>query len=94
MSEADKLTIICRCEDITLHTIKEHIAAGKTTLEEIKRACRCSMGPCQGRTCIPLVAQEISKLTGKSVHEIALPTFRPPTTPIRLGTIAGGEKND
>ncbi|HWR40249.1 MAG TPA: (2Fe-2S)-binding protein [Patescibacteria group bacterium] len=87
-------TIICRCEDITQEKIQEFIRDGNQTIDEIKRACRCGMGPCQGRNCTPLVAQEISRLTGKPLAEVELPTFRPPIAPVTLGSLAGGEDND
>ena len=48
--------IICRCEDVTLSEVRELIQQGYTTLEEIKRVARCGMGPCQGKTCGPLIA--------------------------------------
>lgn len=83
--------VVCRCEDIMLAEIRQSIAAGAKTLEEIKRDCRCGMGPCQGRTCMPLVANEIARQTGKPAGEIALPTFRPPAAPIKLGALARGE---
>ena len=86
-------TIICRCEDITQKQIQDLIKEGNHTIDEIKRACRCGMGPCQGRTCTPLVAQEIAKVTKKSLAEVDLPTFRPPTAPITLGSLAGGGGN-
>lgn len=87
-------TIICRCEDITLAEIRERIAKGEHSLEEIKRSCRCGMGPCQGRNCTPLVAKEIASATGKNVAEVALPTFRPPTSAIKMSALLGVKKND
>lgn len=87
-------TIVCRCEDVTLEEVRERIARGEYNLEEIKRACRCGMGPCQGRSCTPLIAKEISLATGIPVSEIGLPTFRPLVAPIKLGTLAGGAKHD
>ncbi|QDR80708.1 (2Fe-2S)-binding protein [Sporomusa termitida] len=87
--------IICRCEDITLHDIQELIKQGKHSLEELKRECRCGMGPCQGRTCTPLIAQELAKALKVQAADIILPTFRPPTAPITLGALAaGGGKHD
>ena len=83
-------TIVCRCEDITLSEIRQCIENGDRTTEEIKRSCRCGMGPCQGRTCMPVVAQELAKATGKAVGEIELPTFRPLTSAIKMGALAGG----
>lgn len=87
-------TIICRCEDITLGEIRAQIAQGKHTLEEIKRACRAGMGPCQGRTCSLLIANEIAKATGKNVADIPLSQVRPPTAPIKMVSLLGGKKHD
>ncbi len=86
--------IVCRCEDITLNEIRDLIAAGDHSIEEIKRSCRCGMGPCQGKTCIPLITQEVAQATGKPVGQVVLPTFRPPTAPIKLGVLAGGNNDD
>lgn len=92
MSEQD--IIICRCEDITLGEIRKQIAQGKQTLEEIKRACRCGMGPCQGRTCAPLIANEIAKSMGTPIADIPLPNVRPSTAPIKMASLLGGKQND
>lgn len=91
---SDRDTIICRCEDITLGEIREQIAQGKHTLEEIKRACRTGMGPCQGRTCAPLIASEIAKATGCSIADIPLPKVRPSTGPIKMAALLGGKGHD
>lgn len=90
----NKDAIICRCEDITLGEIRGQISQGKHTLEEIKRSCRCGMGPCQGKTCAPLIASEIAKITGKSIGEIPLPKVRPSTGPIKMASLLGGEHHD
>lgn len=84
-------TIICRCEDVSTEEIRELLREGFTTLDEIKRISRCGMGPCQGRTCRALIAGEIARATGKDIREVAVPTFRPPTRPVKLGTILEGE---
>lgn len=86
MNDGD--VIICRCEDITLARLRELIAAGCRTMDELRRIARCGMGQCQGRTCRALVAQELARATGKSVAEIDPCTFRPPTRPVRLGDLA------
>ncbi|MEW6399358.1 MAG: (2Fe-2S)-binding protein [Bacillota bacterium] len=87
--------VICRCEDVTLQEIRRLIGEGVHTLDEIKRLTRAGMGLCQGRTCRHLILQEVSRLTGVPVEELALPTFRPPTRPVKLGVIAraGGERH-
>jgi NAD(P)H-nitrite reductase large subunit len=85
-------TIVCRCEDITEEDILKAIDMGYETLEEIKKVLRCGMGPCQGRTCTPLITRLISQKTGKSVAEIELPSGRPPLEPVPVSLYAGEEE--
>ncbi|MBM7558459.1 (2Fe-2S)-binding protein [Marinitoga litoralis] len=85
--------IVCRCEDITLKEIRDLINDGYTTLEEIKRITRAVMGPCQGKTCGPIIAREISKITGKPIEEIYKPSIRPPFGGLFFKEIVG-EKDE
>lgn len=80
--------VICRCEDVTYGQIVRAIESGLTTTEEIKRVLRCGMGPCQGRTCMRLIAGIIAEETGAGVSEIALPKSRPPVRPVEIGTLS------
>lgn len=84
---ADQI-LICRCEDITREKLMEVIAEGYETIDEIKRVTRAGMGPCQGRTCRQLIAQELSKIYGVPMEEVLMPTFRPPVKPISMGMLA------
>ena len=79
-------TLVCRCEDITLADIRRVIADGYKTIDEIKRVTRAGMGPCQGRTCRLLIAQELSRHYGTPMEELLMPTFRPPVKPVKLGS--------
>ncbi len=81
-------TIICRCEDLTKARILECIEAGCRTIDEVKRMTRAGMGPCQGRTCRLLIAQELSKYYGVPMDEVLMPTFRPPVKPVSMGMLA------
>ncbi|GAB6189310.1 (2Fe-2S)-binding protein [Marinitoga arctica] len=85
--------IVCRCEDITLKEIKDLIKQGFTSVEEIKRLTRAGMGPCQGKTCGPLIAREISKITGKNIDKVYYPHNRPPFGGIFFKEIVG-EKDE
>lgn len=87
-------TIVCRCEDINLKEIRDLIEQGFKSIDEIKRISRCGMGPCQGRGCRQLVAQEIANATGKSIEQIKMPKFRPPVKPVKLGVFLGGGQGD
>ena len=89
----DDNTIICRCEDVTWGEIRKQLDKGYTTLDEIKRITRAGMGRCQGKTCRRVLLHAIARYLNKKVEEIPLSTFRPPTKPIPLGTLAG-EKDD
>ncbi|RLF48618.1 MAG: (2Fe-2S)-binding protein [Thermoplasmata archaeon] len=90
------MKIICRCEDVTEEDVVKAIKEGYTTLDELKHVLRLGMGPCQGRTCIPLATRILARETGKKVSEIELQTSRPPVVPVPLGLLASGEsdKND
>jgi len=90
------MKIICRCEDVTEEDVVKAIKDGYTTLDELKHVLRLGMGPCQGRTCIPLAARILARETGKKVSEIELQTSRPPVVPVPLGLLASEEsdKND
>ncbi|KYK29274.1 MAG: (2Fe-2S)-binding protein [Theionarchaea archaeon] len=84
--------IVCRCEDITKEEIAEALDQGYKTLEELKRVLRCGMGPCQGRTCTPLIARVVAEKMGKSVADVSRPVTRPPLQPLPLSTFAGEEE--
>ncbi len=86
--------IICRCNDVTQEEIEELIDSGITDMELIKRITRIGMGPCQGRTCLPLVAGILARKTGKRVEDIELPATRIPIRPVHLGVLAGGEDEE
>jgi NADPH-dependent 2,4-dienoyl-CoA reductase/sulfur reductase-like enzyme len=45
-SLADDNTIVCRCEDVSYHDIRQY-----TSWRSAKLHTRCGMGPCQGRVC-------------------------------------------
>lgn len=81
-------TLLCRCEDLTRETILKCIEEGYCTIDEIKRVTRAGMGPCQGRTCRMLIAQELSNYYGVPMEEVLMTTFRPPVKPISMGALA------
>ncbi|RLG74687.1 MAG: (2Fe-2S)-binding protein, partial [Thermoprotei archaeon] len=73
--------IVCRCNDVTLKDIEDLIDEGITDIEEIKRLTSIGMGPCQGRTCIPIVIALLARKTGKTPDEVGYPSVRPPIRP-------------
>lgn len=79
--------ILCRCENLTLADLHKMLDAGMTSMQEIKKKSRCTMGPCQGRTCKEMIAREIANYLGKKVDEVDVPVSRIPIKPITLGQI-------
>jgi len=84
----DENTIICRCSDVTLRQIRELIAEGYVTYDEIKRITRSGMGPCQAKTCGQMIMREIAIATGQNLKDIKFQTTRPPVVGVKLGLIA------
>ncbi len=87
----DDNIIICRCEDVTWGEIRKQLDKGYMTLDEIKRITRAGMGPCQGKTCQRVLLHAIARYLNKSVEEIQISTYRPPTKPVPLGVLAGDQ---
>ena len=86
--EAPASNIVCRCSDITVDEIREYIKQGHRTVDEIKRVSRLGMGPCQGRTCIPVVMRELSLILNVPVEDITPATHRPIVKSIKFGDVA------
>ena len=82
--------IICRCQEVTKQDILDAIADGATTVDGVKRRTRAGMGLCQGKTCERLVAQIISRETGRPMSEILPATTRLPVRPVKIGILGGG----
>ncbi|HBN09435.1 MAG TPA: (2Fe-2S)-binding protein [Cyanobacteria bacterium UBA8530] len=83
--------IICRCEDLTEEEIRQEIRQGARTLDELKRLTRTGMGPCQGKTCRPMIMRILAEETGVRLEDMVTPTVRQPLVPITLGDLAHEE---
>ena len=82
-------SIVCRCEDIDMETLKRLLDENHLTLNDLKLEARFSMGPCQGKTCTALLVRELSARLGKPAEEIRGPRHRQPLRPVKLGAFAG-----
>ncbi|MBK9519803.1 MAG: FAD-dependent oxidoreductase [Anaeromyxobacter sp.] len=80
-------TLLCGCEDVTPEEVQRAFAAGHRDLESVKRYTGFGTGPCQGKSCLALVARELLRL-GATPGEVAPFTSRPPRQPVALGTLA------
>lgn len=86
--------IVCRCNEVTEEEIEALIDQGITDIEEIKRLLRIGMGPCQGRTCMPIVIGILARKTGRKPEEIKLPATRVPIRPVPIGVLVGEMNED
>jgi len=78
-------TIICRCEDVTMGTIKKAVSSGLNTFNSLKIETRATMGNCQGRTC----GRNINDLLKYSTDYIEPISFRTPIKPVSLKNFIG-----
>ena len=86
--------IICRCNEVTQKQIEDLIDQGITDIEMIKRITHIGMGPCQGRTCIPLVAGIIARKTGQKMEDIEIPATRIPVRPVPMAVLVGDDDEE
>jgi len=84
-------TVICRCENITMRTIKQAVQKGFTSWSSLKKATRCGMGRCQARICGPIIEKILKALTGTEPETMGPPVSRAPVKnlPVRLLMPAG-----
>ena len=82
-------TIVCRCERLPRAELDAAIAQGAVTLNDLKSATRCGMGPCGGRSCEDAAALLIAARTGRMREAIGQATGRPPLRPVSLIALAG-----
>jgi bacterioferritin-associated ferredoxin len=87
-------TVVCFCLDVTEDDVRRAIADGFDHIETIKRYTGAMMGPCQGKMCRRSLTELYCALTGQSAESVVQPTSRPPMRPVRLGTLAGRERDD
>jgi len=83
-------TVICRCEEVTAAEVHYAVDHGATTLDALKTRTRSGQGPCQGRTCGPILARMIAQQSGQSPADAGLFHVRPPLKPVPLAALAGG----
>jgi NAD(P)H-nitrite reductase large subunit len=81
-------TIICRCEEITMGEIRRQLNNGFVTMNGLKKATRCGMGNCQGRTCGPILFDIISAFTQGPPTLVGCASARAPIKTVSLGALA------
>lgn len=79
-------TLVCRCEDVTLHELEVAMERGHRDLESVKRYTGFGTGWCQGKSCLALCARLVVERGGSADLPI---TPRPPYHPTSLAVLAG-----
>lgn len=79
-------TLVCRCEDVTLHELSDAMDRGYRDIESVKRYTGFGTGFCQGKWCLAVCARLIQARGGEVDKPI---TPRPPYHPVSFATLAG-----
>jgi thioredoxin reductase/bacterioferritin-associated ferredoxin len=87
---ADGGTTICRCEGIDRATLDDAIDAGARSLNGLKAATRCGMGPCGGRFCGDAMAAIMAARTSRTLAGVGMATGRPPLRPLPIAAVTAG----
>jgi bacterioferritin-associated ferredoxin len=82
---------VCRCEEVDAEAIREAIADGARSINDIKRRTRAGMGVCQGVYCVRPMAELLCEWTGEPLTAIVPMTARPPVRLVPLGLLAAIE---
>jgi NAD(P)H-nitrite reductase large subunit len=83
--------LVCRCEETPASDVRQAIAGGATTINDIKRRTRAGMGVCQGIFCTRTIAEMVHAHAGTSYEDLAPMTARPPARLIPLARLAASE---
>ena len=81
---ADRETILCRCEEVTVDAVESALAEGYATSGEVKRRTRAGMGRCQGRYCGPILDALIAERSGRERNAYSGFAPRAPARPFAI----------
>ena len=91
-------TLLCRCEDVTLHDLQAALDSGHQTIEEVKRFTGLGTGPCQGKECLVPTCRLLQRARAEqpdlatrhpeSSVDVVPFTVRPPVSSVTLGQLA------
>jgi NAD(P)H-nitrite reductase large subunit len=77
--------VVCVCEDVRQRDIERAIVDGFDEVELVKRRSGATTGACQGKLCMPLLAEAFAA----QGLPPAITTVRPPIRPIRIADLGG-----
>jgi NAD(P)H-nitrite reductase large subunit len=88
-SSAESAVCVCRCEEIGVDEIRQAIAEGAVTINDVKRRTRAGMGICQGIFCTRAIADLIQQYAAVPLEELEPMTARPPARLLPVSRLAG-----
>jgi ferredoxin len=80
--------IICRCERVTRGEVAKKIREGCRDINALKAELRVGMGPCGGKTCMPLIMRLFREL-GVGADEVTPHVERPFTQEVAMRSFLG-----
>ena len=80
--------------DVKLTDLRIATQEGYESVEHLKRYTTLGMATDQGKLSNINGIKILSNLVGKEINEVGTTTFRPPYTPISLGSIAGEARKE
>ncbi|HEY0295539.1 MAG TPA: (2Fe-2S)-binding protein, partial [Bordetella sp.] len=80
----DDDTQVCRCEEITVGTLRSTAAQGVDELNRLKALTRIGMGRCQGRMCGVAAAELLAQAWGVEPAGVGRLRAQPPVKPIPI----------
>jgi sarcosine oxidase, subunit alpha len=86
-------TIVCRCERVTAHEIRQLIRSGYRDINEIKTVTRAGMGACGSKTCASII-NRLFREEGIPSNQITEHTRRPIFMEVPLGIFAGLQNDE
>ena len=76
--------------DVTTKDVRQSAAEGYRSVEHMKRYTTQGMAPDQGKSSNIAALAILADATGRGIPETGTTTYRPPFTPVALGTLAAG----
>src|SRR5690349_10871638 len=76
-------------EDVSSKDLRTAVQEGYDSAELAKRYTTATMGPTQGKLEAVNVIAILAELTGRTIAETGVTTWRPPYAPVTLGALAG-----
>jgi hypothetical protein len=77
--------LACACRGVSADAAYRAIGNGWSTVDEVKRATRIAFGVCQGRRCVPWLAERLELSVDDRRAQI---TPRPPLVPVPASVLA------